>query len=313
MSVQDGKVGAPNDPPLVVWRVIDGKPGHENQSRGLLRALGEIRPVQECVIDTRKLKLFSALGAGRWGAQRDLPRPDLLIGAGHRTHYWLLAGRFWRGGRSVVLMKPTFPGAWFDLCVVSKHDGWSGRPNVLEIRGVLNAVQRTAAHDPARGLILIGGPSRHATWSNETMARQTLKIISDLPAVQWTLTTSRRTPAEFLHLLETAAKNLEVVPVERTGPDWVARNLAESAQVWVSPDSVSMVYEALTSGAAVGLLDLKLHARSKLNAGLRGLVDDGRVTSFARYRAGDTLSAASEQLDEAGRCARWIVSNWFAR
>lgn len=210
-------------------------------------------------------------------------------------------------------MKPTFPGSWFDLCVVSKHDGWSGRSNAFEIRGVLNAVQPSDAHDSRRGLILMGGPSKHATWANDSIANQVSRIANAQPGVQWKLTTSRRTPPDFLRNIGAPPANLTLVPVEQTDADWVASHLAESAQVWVSPDSVSMVYEALTSGAAVGLLDLALHPRSKLIAGLRGLVEEKTVTAFEKHRIEDPLPPARERLDEASRCARWLLAHWFPK
>jgi mitochondrial fission protein ELM1 len=49
---------------------------------------------------------------------------------------------------------------------------------------------------------------------------------------------------------------LTIVPFAATSPDWLPTQLARADQAWVTADSVSMVYEALTAGAAVGVLDV---------------------------------------------------------
>ncbi|MCH8840089.1 MAG: mitochondrial fission ELM1 family protein [Planctomycetes bacterium] len=42
--------------------------------------------------------------------------------------------------------------------------------------------------------------------------------------------------------------NLTIVPHKETSSSWVSEHLANAARVWVSADSVSMVYESLTNG-----------------------------------------------------------------
>ena len=73
-----------------------------------------------------------------------LPTPDLLLGAGHHTHLSLLAARRIRGGKVVVLMRPSLPPGLFDLCLIPEHDAPPARPNVLATRGALNRIQPAA-------------------------------------------------------------------------------------------------------------------------------------------------------------------------
>lgn len=298
--------------PVVVWQFDDGKPGHSNQCRGLIRALERRLRVEDHVVPVAGRFLLSALFSGKGPAERTLPDPALILGAGHRTHYWLVLARLWRGGRSVVLMRPTLPASWFDLCVLSDHDRPKRSCHPLVVRGVLNAVAAGGRRDSREGLFLIGGPCRHAVWDNEKIVRQLSKITATQPNVTWSLTTSRRTPARFLELLsQRPAANLLVRPFEQTERDWVPNRLASAAQVWVTPDSVSMVYESLTAGAATGLLDLTLERQSKLVNGLEGLVREGYVRRFSEESAAVILSPPRVRLDEAGRCAEWICRNWF--
>lgn len=299
--------------PLVVWRLLDGKPGHENQSLGLVRALGERRRIQLHDLPAPpRLRSLADWLAGRFPAGAGLPDPALVIGAGHATHPALLAACRARGGRSVVLMHPSLPRRWFDLCIVPAHDGVPAGANTLVTRGVLNAVRPTTGHRDDRGLFLIGGESAHYTWNDARVLAQVERIVTATPAVRFTLTTSRRTPASFLRLLAGRGLSaLRVVPVERTEPGWVAGHLAESGRVWVTADSVSMIHEALTSGAAVGLLQLGARRPGRVTRGVEALIEARLVTPYAAWSAGAPLVPPTEPFDEAARCAGWICDRWM--
>ena len=299
--------------PLVVWRFSDGKAGHDNQTRGLAEALARLRPVETCTLNP--LPPAAALRGwllGRLLSWNDLPAPDLLLGAGHRTHLSLLAARRTRGGKVVVLMRPSLPLSLFDLCLIPEHDAPPSRANVLATRGALNRIQPSAALDPRQGLLLIGGPSEHFGWDDAALRQSIAAIVAADPAMQWTLTTSRRTPPGFLEGLSSFADaRLTVVPVAATGPDWLPAQLAQAGQAWVTADSVSMVYEALTAGAAVGILDVPRKRASRISRGLDRLAAEGWVTSFADWQQGRHLHRPPGVFNEAERCARWIVERWF--
>src|SRR5574340_1756334 len=106
--------------PLVVWVVSDGKPGHLNQSLGLAEALSRATPTEVHTLPALPaLRAWLALLVQRIPGIA-LRAPDLIIGAGHATHPPLPAARRARGGRAVVLMKPSLPRRWFDLCIDRK-------------------------------------------------------------------------------------------------------------------------------------------------------------------------------------------------
>ncbi len=301
--------------PLTVWRFTDGKPGHQNQSAGLLAALQRRLPVDDYLLPALGPGVaLRALLTGRLTAGGSLPAPDLLIGAGHATHLSLLAARRARGGRSVVLMKPGLPAAWFDLCIIPAHDTPPAADNILVTRGVLNRVRYSRDKEAGTGQILIGGPSAHVEWSTAAVVAQVRELLARSPGMHWTLTTSRRTPGAFLEQLA-AAPGVPgaVVPWEQTGPDWLPDRLARASHVWVTQDSVSMIYEALTSGAAVGLLTVPWrNERDRLARGVAQLLQDGLVTGFGAWRQGRALRAPAEPFDEAARCAAWIADAWLS-
>ena len=112
-------------PQLVIWRFSDGKPGHDAQSQGLVNALSkQPRSVICHVINTQTStdKLFDIVSR-RLLNDNDQQKPDLLIGAGRRTHLAMLMARWRYGGRIIVLMKPDLPRFLFDLCIIPEHDG----------------------------------------------------------------------------------------------------------------------------------------------------------------------------------------------
>jgi mitochondrial fission protein ELM1 len=296
--------------PLVVWRLLDGKPGHEAQSLGLCRALSSLLPVSQYDF-TVSGGLIQRLGL-RFPKGAAAPAPALIIGAGHATHSPLLAARRAYGGRTVVLMKPTLPLRWFDLCLVPRHDGVSAA-NVLQTDGVLNAITAEGEHRQQRQLLLIGGPSRHHGWDDAAMVDQVQAILDSRQCSETVLTTSRRTPGAFLDALaEGSLSGLECVPWQDTGPGWVAGQLAACGRAWVSEDSVSMVYEALTAGVGVGLLQVPRKRAGRVMRGVEHLIESGRVTPFQQWRDGTQLMPPEESFNEAARCARWIVDRWLS-
>ncbi len=292
--------------PFVLWRFSDGKPGHDAQSRGLVQALQS-----RCAIDVHELEAgrrVVALGnwlAGRYSAGRKLPRPDLLIGAGHATHWHLLAARRAVGGRAVVLMRPGLPGGLFDLCLIPEHDRPGTAANVLVTTGVLNTQSRSQNRSANQGLILVGGPSPHYHWEDREVLAQIDALLVARPQLTWRVLVSRRTPQSFTaRLRERTGLTLLSADV-RDNP--VAEALATAAEVRVSEDSVSMVYEALTAGAPTGLVAVTRRTGNRITAGVDALVARGWVAAPGDWQT----PPAAPLLDEAGRCAEWIVEQWL--
>jgi len=297
----------------VLWRITDAKPGHEKQTLGLAQALGRHVEIERHDLPApgRAAALWQ-LARGRFPAGDGLPDPDLILGAGHATHLALLAARRARGGRTVCLMRPSLPVGLFDLCLIPAHDRPPPRANVIVTQGVLNAVVPSGRHDATQGLILIGGVSGHYRWDSGAVVRQVLAIVRQTPHIRWQLTTSRRTPADFIARIEAdCPDNLRLDA--STPPGWLESALAEAGTCWVSEDSVSMLYEALTAGCAVGLLRLPALRAGRVGAGVNSLIGAGRVTPFDAWSPGAPLVPAPARFDEAERCARRILdSGWLA-
>jgi mitochondrial fission protein ELM1 len=292
----------------IVWRFTDGKAGHDSQSQGLLGALRERAAVlsHDIAVERKGSGLWSWLSGSYPHGARYAP-PDLLIGAGHATHWHLLAARRRWGGRAIVLMKPSLPLSWFDLCLVTEHDGPVRGVNVLPTLGALNSVEPCRDRDLNTGLIVLGGPSRHYRWNDDQILSQIDRLIEERPLNSWLVTTSRRTPETILGSL-TDKPGLCCLPYASSGGDWLSARLAEAGQVWVSEDSVSMIYEALTAGARLGLLRVERRRTNRVTSGVDALVDRGWVGQPGHWQ----LAAGPDQpINEAARCADWIKHQWL--
>ena len=293
----------------VVWRFIDGRRGHLTQLDGLTTALQDLAKIQ--VVDFHlpvARPSFSDLILGRYAPAKGKRAPDLILSAGHRTHIAALCARRAHGGRLVVLMKPSLPLSWFDLCLIPTHDTPPTDNNVIATRGVINTVRHSTQHTPGKGLLLIGGPSRHYDWAPNTLLSIITEIIGKQPGVRFVVGDSPRTPDATRHLLK-QLESAEYLPWESTQPGEIQQRMHNAGQIWVSEDSVSMLYEALSSGAPTGLLPAPRRKNNRISQGLDQLLNNGDLVAYEDWRAGEPLHAAPD-FNEAARCAREIISRW---
>ena len=94
----------------VIWRFIDGKAGHDKQSLGLVESLknqtkcrvfdfniqSQTNPILNIIFKSYKLP-------------EGITKPDIAIGASHKTHLHLLAVKRCLNAKIVVIMKPSLP------------------------------------------------------------------------------------------------------------------------------------------------------------------------------------------------------------
>ena len=301
---------------VTIWRFIDGKPGHEKQSLGLVLALAKLQDVNchEIKVGDSGFKNLLDYCFGRSKEGIDLPRPDLLIGAGHRTHLPMLAAKRAYGGKSIVLMKPSLPYSFFDLCLVPEHDNPPERANIISTIGALNSLglDGYVKKKPSSHLILIGGPSPHYLWDNNLIIEQIEQIVKkeQKSIQQWVLTTSPRTPKEFIEKLrERKLSDLKIYQFKDTKPGWVEEMLLASENALVTPDSISMVYEGLSANCNVVVLELReARKNDKVGKNISLLKEDGYIFDFEVFAAKNKLPVRKIQ-NQAEACAHSIKKN----
>ena len=300
---------------LKLIRVIsEGRPGHENQSVGLALALArrtgaevEIVPIPTSwsLLARRRAALFVQKGI-----------PQLIIGAGHKVHLplWFAARKF--AARSVVIMAPTWPKRWFDLCIIPRHDAAPGvaDPRLITTLGALNRLPETIPAKQARGLVLVGGPSKSHGWDSATTATAIAAVVNARPDLTWTVSDSRRTPPEFLHQLRRQQLRAEIISHHQTKADWVPTQLMPAAEAWATEDSVSMIFEAVTAGARTGILPVPVaRPRAELVQAVQNLVREGYATPYAEWARNGQQLPDAKPLHETGRCADLVLQKLFPR
>ncbi|RMJ01788.1 hypothetical protein DOQ08_03067 [Marinobacter litoralis] len=298
-----------------IWLITDNKPGHKNQLKGLGNRLRVLTGASIHWVNATdySVPLWRALLGAAPTIDSSLPAPALMIAAGSGTHRLLLALRRRRKAHTVVLMKPAFPLAWVDAAIIPAHDNVKASRKTLITEGVINAITPMAQlTTKPEALILAGGPSPHFDWDDDAVFAQITDLIDRYPEWRWTISDSRRTPeALTARLDELQGPKATFIHHENTHDTWLNHQLAASRAVWVTPDSVSMVCEAATSGVPTGLLDLPARGHSRVAKGVNRLAEQGWVCfrqDHDRVMGEDPERHA--RLWEADRAARWLINRF---
>lgn len=295
--------------PTVLWIVTDDKPGHRSQQEGLAERLQALAPFDVHWLYAHDLHVGLLDTLRRRPVVLGLPAPQWILGAGAGTHSLILKLRHIYRAKAILLMKGAFPAAWFDANITPVHDNPPRRRNVLPTVGVMNPViPRHEGRDSSTGTFLIGGTNEHFAWEDARVIDQVDRICRAQSAVHWTLTDSRRTPAAFLPALRARnIPNLTLISHQDTPRGFIKQQLDKTGQLWVTRDSVSMVYECLTSGAPTGLLDLTPLRSSRVVKDMQYLLGEGWVRDFSHWDLYQRLPVCETRLWEADRGARWLL------
>jgi glycosyltransferase involved in cell wall biosynthesis/mitochondrial fission protein ELM1 len=288
-----------------VWLLHDNKQGHIQQLKGLADRLEAHNRVTCCFYHYQAIP-----SAANHTLSSEVP--SMVIGAGHKTHWQVLRHSRKYRAMSCVLMTPSLPKSWFDAIIAPEHDQLTKSPNIhsthiLSTQGPLNRVIPDKQSPRDLNLILLGGKSKHFHWNDEQILSQLETILRENPEQVWHYFVSRRTPAsciEKLHQLKSEQLIFESKPLYKV--------LSRAAKVWLSPDSSSMLYEALSAGAQVSTLTLRekkrAFKRSKIAQHHELLIRDGRISSFENRHKTASNAHGTHVLWEADSAARWLLS-----
>ena len=227
--------------------VSDGKAGHRSQAAGLYQAVQRIsrQSVTFQEISIERLPLLTLVKGIISGELKALEQaPDYILGVGSHTQLRvLLLGKAYPQAKTVILMKPNFPVAWFDYSIIPEHDAVSESEKVIVTQGALNPIVNEQRHQPNRILIALGGPSKRHQWNDRKVLLAVKQIAESNRQAEIILTTSRRTPKGFLEQLRAQpfAWELQIFPVEETPQGWIFEEMQQAEAVWVTEDSVSMI------------------------------------------------------------------------
>lgn len=313
---------------LVIHAFFDTRKGHEKQTQAVVQALAGLTPVT--VVEHRlpcPTSLDRVVDWLRYLLAAVLPRQDnvcvgadVIIGTGSRCHIpMLLAGKQGRAGgaRIITCMTPDrILRNKFDLCLIPQHDAGPDVDNIFKTLGPPCPVANQGQHDATKGLILIGGideKSHH--WQTPVVVEQVKEMLRTASTISWTISSSPRTPVDTVMLLEKIGQecdNATFFRAEDTGNGWIEEQYDQNKTVWVTADSISMVYEALSAGCQVGVLPVTWKKNNnKFQRSLTGLSEKKLIILFEEWQAGRAFGQQDVLLDEAASCARAILRRWW--
>ncbi len=306
--------------------LLDGRPGHEKQTKGILQAMQTMAAVDFFPIRVRREKpqmlLFRTLsllltgGAFFPGLPDISNETDLLLGTGSTTHLPLLGLKKRYGVPAITCMKPPLHlRKRFDLCCVPEHDGLREGGNIMLTSGAPNCSINRGNHQADRGLILLGGIDQKShRWDSEQLCAMVRRILEAEGAMHWYISSSPRTPPETVRMLDRLARestNATFFRYQDTKTGWIEEQYDASSKVWVSADSISMMYEALTAGCKVGILPVEWKRNGKFKRNEDLLVQKGLVVPYPLWANGCCAWREDININEAQRCAERILRKWF--
>ena len=115
-------------------------------------------------------------------------------------------------------------------------------------------------------------------------------------------------PPDTLQRLD-GLENTRLLHWAGCAPGKIQQHMRETGQIWISEDSVSMLYEALGSGTPVGLLAVPRRCDTRGSRGVDRLITDGLIIPFEHW-VHDHRLAEHPPLDEAAHCAEAILQRW---
>ena len=283
----------------VIWRFLDGKAGHDKQSLALVQSLKNQVKCRtfDINVQSQRNPILNIIFKN-YKLPEGITKPDIAIGAGHKTHLHLLAIKRCFGTKIVVIMKPSLPLKLFDLCVIPKHDDVKSGSNIFITNFPLVNFNLNTKKKENTALFLIGGPSKHFYWDSKIVLEQIKNISKKFKFKKLLITTSRRTPIDFINEFnKLKIKNIKLYEYTKTTNDWLDKNIIKVKNIWVTNDSYSMLIEAIASGAYTDILELKTKQGSSLSREINAIKK--------RIRNNITIQ------NEAERVSKFIKKIWF--
>ena len=255
----------------------DSKIGHEKQ---VLAILDNLALTQDLLIEERYISnpvwLELLLYLLKIKPKQD-SIPDIIIGAGSKTTIPMLRYKIDSKTKVISVMKPQFFESKFDLIVAPRHDYKVVPDNVFTYIGSIAKVNINPELEDI-GLIVIGGVNKHFNFDDDYLISQIDFIISLFPDTSWIIFNSRRTPKSFNEKIEQNASIDKFVDVNKDFEP-LDDYLPKAKFKFVTPDSVNMIFESLSSSGETYLFDMHSPKENKITR----LIDEVKNNKYAGF------------------------------
>jgi len=319
--------GTCRDPGVDVLVLSDGKPGHVNQSLGMVKHIEGLKYRVARIKFKSEFHRGLAWIAGVWGlgkggflkwalkpdgyrtSMESMPRIVLSAGISVAAIN-LILGKIFKA-KTVVSMKPgPIKLARFDLAIIPMHDEPPKIETVVETLGAPNIIDEELLGGERAKLqqeivfkkkmkigVLIGGETPDYYISRSTMAllARNLREICESLDAEFLIATSRRTPKNLERMISASfgrderCKLISIASQTKTNP--IPGILGLCDIVVVTEESISMVSEAASSGKYVFVvrIDRKHHKRLKQERTIDELAERGYIIKSDMESLCDTI------------------------
>ena len=264
----------------LLWLLMGSRVGDNNQLLALANSLGF--PFEAKKLDFNQARHLSLLRKGLTivaAHSRPLiapPWPDIVICVGYGSVPVARYIRRQSGGRTrlVHIGNPRDPIRDFDLQITTPQYPRAAVANLLELPFPIGNpakeavateadLERLANSPRPRRLLAVGGPARHWRLDHPALAEAIRVIQAKDNMGSLIAVSSNRTTSESRRLLKRLVTGPRSAIVEDCPTFGVL--LAESDEIYVTADSVSMLSEAILTGKPVGMIPIKRSLRGQIS------------------------------------------------
>jgi len=238
----------------ILW-VKDNKQGHLKQVKALLEEIKKLININISELDIDD-KLFK-----KRISPSLIETKNLVIGAGHTVYPYLLKSKKINPDiKSIAILSPTYFKKKFDLICAPFHDmhKLNKLNNVLYFDGSL-ATKSNKSFDDEIAMMAIGGKNKYFEFDKTNLINQIQYIITLYPNKNWYIFNSRRTPKNFLSEISDHMEfmNKNITLIDHVDNRYNFDEFIEKSSIKViTPDSMSMIYESLSSKGETILFSL---------------------------------------------------------
>jgi mitochondrial fission protein ELM1 len=125
------------------------------------------------------------------------------------------------------------------------------------------------------GLIIIGGVNKHFNFDDDYLISQIDFIVSLFPDTNWAVFNSRRTPKTFNERIKRNTAIWKFIDVHKNFEP-LDDYLSKAKLKFVTPDSVNMVFESLSSSGETYLFDMYSSKENKITR----LIDEVKSNKY---------------------------------
>ena len=300
----------------ILW-VKDNKQGHLKQVKALLEEIKKLININISELDIDD-KLFK-----KRISPSLIETKNLVIGAGHTVYPYLLKSKKINPDiKSIAILSPTYFKKKFDLICAPFHDmhKLNKLNNVLYFDGSL-ATKSNKSFDDEIAMMAIGGKNKYFEFDKTNLINQIQYIITLYPNKNWHIFNSRRTPKNFLSEISDHMEfmNKNITLIDHVDNRYNFDEFIEKSSIKaITPDSMSMIYESLSTHGETILFSLFPKKDNKFLPIINnlkemnsiGYIDQVYIDDMNTYKTNLIKQKNFDKQDQTNELAKKII-NYF--